>query len=389
MSNKYWDQIRTQRLSRRGLLNASTRAGVGAAGLALVGCGDDDDDQQQQVVAEQQAQQQQQQPQAMQQQAVQQQQQQAVVQQQQQAAAQQQVQQQQQAAPQQQVQQQQQQQAVAATDSSEPTRGGTLRLGIAFSPANYGAPYAGDIAFGPAIWDSLTKYGADGLTPEPHLAESWEFNDDQTMLQMKLRPGLEFHDGKPMTAEEVKKSLERMDDEDVANSQVKSIYNKYVNEVTAIDTTTLQFDLAWPGDAIFDVFQYANIHDADTIGGIEGWTEVNASGPYQFDSDAYEPGVQSSAKRFENYYNPAALDRIEWNNFQDGESMTLALRAGELDMAFGIPSGWYQNFVEDDDFQVQRTPPRHPLRDGYGRDRARRRAPGDWTTRRCAAPCTG
>ncbi len=45
----YWQRMRRRRLSRRALLSASGRAGVGAAGLALVGCGDDDDDGQQAV----------------------------------------------------------------------------------------------------------------------------------------------------------------------------------------------------------------------------------------------------------------------------------------------------------------------------------------------------
>ena len=40
----YWSRLRSRNLSRRALLRASARAGVGAAGLALVGCGDDDDD---------------------------------------------------------------------------------------------------------------------------------------------------------------------------------------------------------------------------------------------------------------------------------------------------------------------------------------------------------
>ena len=39
----YWQRMRSNRMSRRSLLRASARAGVGAAGLALVGCGDDDD----------------------------------------------------------------------------------------------------------------------------------------------------------------------------------------------------------------------------------------------------------------------------------------------------------------------------------------------------------
>jgi hypothetical protein len=39
-----WQRLNDSRISRRTLLGASAKAGVGAAGLALVGCGDDDDD---------------------------------------------------------------------------------------------------------------------------------------------------------------------------------------------------------------------------------------------------------------------------------------------------------------------------------------------------------
>ena len=46
-----WQRMRRQRLSRRALLRASARAGIGAAGLALVGCADDDDDTQQPAAA--------------------------------------------------------------------------------------------------------------------------------------------------------------------------------------------------------------------------------------------------------------------------------------------------------------------------------------------------
>ena len=40
----YWTRLRHQKISRRTMLGASAKAGVGAAGLALVGCGGDDDD---------------------------------------------------------------------------------------------------------------------------------------------------------------------------------------------------------------------------------------------------------------------------------------------------------------------------------------------------------
>ena len=362
MTSKQWSRIRSQRLSRRSVLRASARAGVGAAGLALVGCSDDDDDAQPGVVAEQQQQQQQtapEQAEQTQEQAIQQQQQ-AMPQQetqQQQALAQPEQQQEQEQPVEQQAQQQQEHQQAAAPEPAAPPRGGTLRLGAIYSPASYSGPYAGDIAYGPAIWESLTKYNAEGLMPQPHLAESWEFNDDQTMLTMTLRPGMTFHDGKPLTAEEVKKSLERMDDEDVANSQVKSIYNTYVNEVTAVDETTLHFDLAWPGEAIFDALHFANIHDADAIPGLEGYTQVNASGAFAFDTDAYEVDVFARGDRFEDFFDPSLVDAIEWHTFQDAEAMTLALQAGEVDMAYDVPKAWYANLADDDDFNVELSPP--------------------------------
>ncbi len=40
---KYWNTLRQRTISRRTMLGASAKAGVGAAGLALVGCGDDDE----------------------------------------------------------------------------------------------------------------------------------------------------------------------------------------------------------------------------------------------------------------------------------------------------------------------------------------------------------
>ncbi len=44
-NSTYWTRMRRRRMSRRTVMSASARAGVGAAGLAIVGCGDDDDQQ--------------------------------------------------------------------------------------------------------------------------------------------------------------------------------------------------------------------------------------------------------------------------------------------------------------------------------------------------------
>ena len=141
----YWQRMQRRKLSRRTLLRASSRAGVGAAGLALVGCGGDDG--QQAVTAAQQQQQDQQQ--AMQQQAMQQQQQQAMQQQDQQAD-----QQAAQADQQEEMQQDQADQQQTVADTSGLTRGGTLRFSTPAATHDYFDPHRG--VFGPTqFWMGL------------------------------------------------------------------------------------------------------------------------------------------------------------------------------------------------------------------------------------------
>ena len=125
--HNYWTKLGRRRLSRRTLLRASARAGVGAAGLMLVGCGDDDDDddgaQPAAAQAQQQQRQQEQQAPAAQQQTQQEQQAEQVAQQAEQQER------QQQTAQQQTVQQQQQQQAQAVQAAPTLPRGGIVRYG--------------------------------------------------------------------------------------------------------------------------------------------------------------------------------------------------------------------------------------------------------------------
>ena len=318
----YWDQIRRRQVSRRSMLRAAGRAGVGAAGLALVGCGDDDDDGQQAAPA---------------------------------AAAQVQQQQQQQAAPAQQqaMQQQEQQQAAVAQAQVDtgPNRGGRL---IAGDTTNFEddvtLPYA--IAEGrytqppdAGIWDWLTQR-RDSLEPEPRLAESWEQNADATATIFKLRPGLEFHNGKPLNAEAVKASFIAMNDENTPNSQVRGLAGVYLESIDVIDEVTVQFNHAqWPGPVIYDLITFAPIADADTIAELAAMEEVNGSGPFKFDFDEWEPGAKWVAVPHENGYLTPYLDAIEYRKIPDEDTIVLALESEELDMAV-IPLAQFNRMSE-------------------------------------------
>ena len=220
----YWTRMRRRTMSRRAVLGASARAGVGAAGLALVGCGDDDDDQ---SVAQSQQTQQQQVAQA-----------QADAQAQQTAT--------QQAQTTQEAMEEQsvgllpgelsaEDEARSMTAEEEwrlrfhwsklqnlpgqadgPKNGGTWRLAHA-APANWNVlgPNASLMAaFAPMFYSQLVVFPMDDFSNahyylnEGDLAEGWEIPDPTTVV-FQLRPGIKWQnkppvDGRDMTAEDVK-----------------------------------------------------------------------------------------------------------------------------------------------------------------------------------------
>ncbi len=271
-----------RRISRRGALKGAGVAAAGLAGAALVGCGDDDDDDDDDGGG---------------------------------GGG-----------------------GGTTTPPDEPKTGGELIWGTLSNWESYNGPYRSSSVQAPnwsAFWDTLTKFGEGSMAPEPHLAEAWSFNDDQTQLQVTLREGAEFHNGKPMDATAVKGSFDMIDDEGVNNSQVKGTFEKYIDSIDVVDSRTLTFNLAWPGPLIFDVFQYAHVHDPDTLeaytadrgdrAGFEG-----ASGPFKFDGDSFRAGESYRGVRHEAHYEPTLVDSIEFRRFQDASVLGLALDAGEI-----------------------------------------------------------
>lgn len=305
-----WNHMRRQRISRRSLLSAGARAGLGAAGIALVGCGGDDDDDQQQAAAASAQQQQQTQPAAQQQQA---------------AAAQ------------------------AQPSSTGPKQGGRI-VGADVEPPEAFNGTTGPFAVGRGdateqwtigLWDCLLRRrDATGSDTEPRLAESWQQNADATSTEVTLRLGIEFHSGKPIDAEAVKATFEAITNEDLTNSsQVRGLINNYLETIDVIDNRTLRFNHPnWPGDIIFDMFHFAQIHDADDIAAYQRVESFGgASGPFKWDFDQYEPSESYTVVRNDNWYGEVLLDAIEVRTIQDEDTRALALEAGEIDFATVSP----------------------------------------------------
>ena len=163
------------------------------------------------------------------------------------------------------------------------------------------------------VYENLVDFDNGEIVPG--LAESWEYNDDQTELTFHLRQGVTFHNGEPFNAEAVKTNLEHKQSNPSFYS-LKGITD--IQEIEVVDeyTITLHYDhpfyaylqdFCWPDVNPMSAPEYIIPGDFQTISGVAG------TGPYIYDE--YVAG--------------------EDTRFPDSTSRLQALQTGEIDMNYG------------------------------------------------------
>ena len=378
--SNYWTRLARRRISRRGMLRASARAGVGAAGLALVGCGGDDDDDQPAPQAAAEVQQDQQQ------QALQQAQQQAAQVEQQDEAQQQAVQAQQQA---EQPQAQQQAQAQAQAQAQQQAMAAT---GGVYRRSNTSTPNFASLGFGTAgnnngfnedysIFERLARVSPSTVEPdsstfpnlhravdqdftiEPVLANGWETPDNLTWI-FDVRTDPVWHTGRAFDIEDIHYMFESIRDPNVAGGGApvsRMTANLGLGEAT--DATTYRLALTRPTGYIETLIEQANIVDRETYDRREDEALVIGTGPYTFTN--YDPNrgwdqlphPQFASSNNHPVYSGGGpqFEKIQHTIFADTGAMGLAFEAGELDSHQGVPIGLpeiEERLLEDDRFNA-------------------------------------
>ncbi len=335
-ARNYWTRMRRNKMSRRSLLSASARAGVGAAGLALVGCGDDDDDAQ---PAAAQAQQQQQQQQAMADQ-------QAEQQDQQEDLAEQQA-------------QQQQQATVAQADTGiaiAPRINPAIHLNTTSLDPQFGTSGT-DAYFFQMFHDYLVMHdNQSNQIGDISLAESWEFPDTTTII-FNLRDGVTFHNGDAFTSEDVKLNLERVTGEGATPAPNFSV----VHTVETPDARTATYLMSEPSAGVMHLLgdrggAIVHVPTADELGDQYGLQPLG-TGPYEFSEWVDQSHVLG--KRNPNHWmkgptpgaatgsNAPYFDEIKYNIITENSTLIATGLAGDLDLMF-IPEPQFIPQVEDD-----------------------------------------
>ncbi len=379
----YWTRIRRQRLSRRSLLRASARAGVGAAGIALVGCGSDDDQQQQAQpapaasAAAQQQEQQQEQP-AAQQQA---QQEQAAEQQAQQAA------------------QQEEQQSAGETtrlDSDEDQTAAepevdldaTLNVAInrqggGFDPQRSGSQT--NYMNASAVFEAGMSNHPDTAALEANLVSRIEIIDP-TNLNFHVAQGVFFHDGSEYTAADMQFNFERVAGEAAYHEGgattdypggawasargtfgTKNFASHSVPETYIYKVETPKPNASLAGSIMSGAVRHMSKAYVEANGDAHVDGTPMGTGPFLFAGG--EDEVDMQFQRFGDYHRPRdglAGPRLPWVaglNVQvrpEAAARVAAIQAGEMDIAFELPPDVVQGFEDDERLKILYGPAGQP-----------------------------
>jgi peptide/nickel transport system substrate-binding protein len=220
-----------------------------------------------------------------------------------------------------------------ADDVGEPGSRGTLRYGyyIALSTFDpHRANGSNDNAWLFPVYDRLVHL-TPNADPEPGLAESWEFAEDGSYLEMRLREGVTFHDGEPFDAEAVRANIVRA--QTLEGSAVVSLVD-HITEVEVVDDHTVRLHTAYP-DASLPLVLSDRPGAMISPAAFESNLDAQPVGAGMYRVTEYREGDTAVYEAYEDYWDPSAvgLDQLVITTYIDTTTRLNALRSGQLDAA--------------------------------------------------------
>lgn len=194
------------------------------------------------------------------------------------------------------------------------------------------------------IYDPLVRFRlVDAATNEyealPALAESWEWNEDQTEIVFTLRPGVTFHDGSEWNADVAKWNFDLMmtHEESFAKPFVESI-----ESVEVVDPMQVRLLLKGPSAPLLANLSnstgrvyFISQAEFERLGETGFGEAPSGTGPMRFGSWVKESVV--SLERFEDYWETAEdgdqlpyLDGADYRLIPEAATALAELQAGNL-----------------------------------------------------------
>ena len=173
-----------------------------------------------------------------------------------------------------------------------PSRGGTLRVGIAgngtsenYNPALVASPI--DFLHAYSVFDVMVR-PAPNYAREPGLVLDWVPNTNATVYELKLRGGVTWHDGKAFGADDIIYTLRSL--ASPSNLGNAAVANVRLNDLKKLGPLTVQVPLKIP---IADLAAYFLTLNAAYViqNGVKSFAKPVGTGAYKLVS--FTPGQRS------------------------------------------------------------------------------------------------
>ena len=205
-----------------------------------------------------------------------------------------------------------------------------------------------------AVYDRLINYD-DNVKPQPMLAESWDLSSDATQLKLNLRKGVQFHSGRELSSDDVVYNLMRLKDPKIGIGQLATL-GSWVSSVETPDRYTAIVHTDQKRPAIFDLFEFLNILDKDTVEAPDGRSRMVGTGAFKFVE--WVQGDHMTLARNEQYWQSGQPYVDEWRVqvVPDSQAIVTQFEAGALDLVDLAPVRDAARLQKDSRYQVIANP---------------------------------
>jgi peptide/nickel transport system substrate-binding protein len=219
-----------------------------------------------------------------------------------------------------------------------------------------------------AAYDPLVTMSPDDLiTIKPCIATSWEYLPDGKTVRFKLRDDVKFVSGNPLTAEDVCFSFTRLLNMKYQASQ----YLAHVDHVAVVDARTVDFVLKDPSQPLLTIIaapEFGISEKAAVIvhGGMDGpdtadkdtatpWLDQNSVGSGAFRLIGWQRNQQISLVANPGFWaGKPGYDRLLIRHMSESAAQLLALKHGDVDVAFNLIPEQVATLKDDPDISIVR-----------------------------------
>ena len=203
------------------------------------------------------------------------------------------------------------------------------------------------------VYDIAFSFDNETLAAAPRLVKTWTPNEDSTEWTMEIESGATWHDGQPVTAEDVAFSFSLVADNGMP------FYKDYLPfnpTFEVIDDTHVLWTAEEPTFApnvpayipivpehIWGEFVTDDPVETKKAVKVFANDEPIGSGPFMVSE--YKKGQFIRLEKNPDYWGgqPASIDEVVFTVFGNQETMTQALKAGEIDYAWGLKPGLFNS----------------------------------------------